>query len=151
MAKYAQGTTVSIQRSIAELTALTRKFGAKKFGYTSDEDGRSVITFATEQRVYRLEVEPSHPDEHRKTPTGRWRDIAGAERAAEEETSRRWRSLVLLMKALLVAIDDGLMDTQTALLPWTLLPDGSTISQWAGPALDDAYNGGQMAIAAGGQ
>lgn len=152
MTRYARGTTVPVQRSIAELQALASRFGAKRFGYATDDEGSSVITFATDQRAYRLEVNPSEPEEHKFTPTGQLRGAVARSTMARDETARRWRSLALLMKALLVAVDDGLMDTQTALLPWTLLPDGTTIGQWAGPALDDAYGSGSMAaITAGGR
>lgn len=138
-AKYAAGTSVPVQRSLMELQAVANKFGAKRFGYATDAD-RAVVTFEAADRLYRLEVEPSGPAEHRLTPTGKLRDRAAMDRLASEETARRWRSLVLLMKALLVAVDDGLMDTQTALLPWTVLPDGSTLAAWAGPQLEAAYS-----------
>lgn len=136
--RYAAGTSVPIQRSLAELQTLAERFGAHKFGYVTDDD-RAVVTFATSGRVYRLEINPCDPSEHATTPTGRSRDKSAARRAAAAETARRWRALVLLMKALLVAVDDGLMDAPTALLPWTVLPDGSTLGQWAGPQLEAAY------------
>lgn len=148
--KYAQGTAVPVQRSLAELQALCNRFGAKRFGYATDENGRSVVTFATGNRVYRLEVEPSTTSDHKFTPSGRIRDAATASKAADEETARRWRSLVLLMKALLVAVEDGLMTPETALLPWTVLPDGRTLEEWAVPAIESAYtDAGMPAIASG--
>jgi hypothetical protein len=86
-------------------------------------------------------MQSSAASQHRLTPTGRVRSTTQAEQAAADETARRWRSLVLVLKALLIAVEEGLMDTGTALLPWTVLPDGNTLGQRYGngtPALEAA-------------
>jgi hypothetical protein len=79
-----------------------------------------------------------------RTPTGKKREYRVAEALVEKETARRLRSLVLVVKALLAGVDDGLLSTHEALLPWTVLPSGETVAEWADPQLDDVYRHAQM-------
>lgn len=78
------------------------------------------------------------------TPTGRPRSAASVREAAEAEERRRWRSLLLVTKARLVAIDDGVQTIEQAFMADLVLPDGSTVGEWLAPQLDAVYSTATM-------
>lgn len=142
---YAKGTEVSIGRSREELERLLRNRGATGFmaGWEEGNDYH-VVAFRLAERLIRLTVPRSWLDEHKRTPTGLVRTDSAAQKAADAEERRRWRSLLLVIKARLVAVDDGVETLETAFLPWVVLPNGQTIAEWIGPQLDTAYATNEM-------
>lgn len=144
-AKYAKGTEVSIGKSREELEKTLKARGATGFMF-GWEEGREthVVAFRLAERLVRLTVPRSWYDEHKRTPTGRTRTDTAAQREADAEERRRWRSLLLVIKARLVAVDDGVETLETAFLPWVVLPSGQTIAEWIGPQLDTVYASHEM-------
>ena len=142
---YAKGTEVSIGRSREELERLLRTRGATGF-MAGWEDGNEfhVVAFKLAERLIRLTIPRSWPDEHKRTPSGLVRTDAAAQKAADAEERRRWRSLLLVIKARLVAVDDGVETLETAFLPWVVLPNGQTVAEWINPQLDVAYAANEM-------
>jgi hypothetical protein len=139
MARYAEGTDVSISRSVAELEKLVTKYGASGFGYGRDDaDGFAQVVFRIQDRVIRFRIQRPDPRaaEFRLTPSGRSRSIEGASELVMAEEKRRWRGLVLVIKALLVAVADDVLTLSDAFLPYTMLPAGTTFGEWAAPQLD---------------
>lgn len=53
--KYAEGTTVSVDRSIAELKRTCEKYGATNFGFLQG-DASTAVFFKYEGRLYRLDL-----------------------------------------------------------------------------------------------
>ncbi len=147
MTRYAEGTQVSVERSRTELERLLVAHGATGFVFGWD-DQQAVyrIMFRMADRMVRFTIpraDPDHPD-HRLTPTGRRRTATQAREQAGAEERRRWRALVLVVKARLVAVADGVQTMEQAFLADVVLPDGSTVSEWLGPQLDTAYSSAQM-------
>ena len=60
MSKYAADTSVSSERSRAEIEATLRRYGADSFGYLSSKD-RATIAFQAQGR--RVRFEQIMPDE----------------------------------------------------------------------------------------
>lgn len=140
MTQYAAGTDVSIIRSIGELDRLVTKHGATGFGYGRDHNTPNTrVVFRLADRMVRFEVTKPDAKDFLRTPTGRPRLLAEATKLADAEEKRRWRSLVLVVKALLVGVADGVISLSDAFLPYTLLPSGDTVGEWASPQLDVAY------------
>lgn len=94
--------------------------------------------------MFRLRVARAEAADYARTPTGRPRAAEAARRAGEAEKRRRWRALLLVVKARLVAVDDGVETLELAFLSWVVLPDGSTVAEWLGPQLDAVYATAQM-------
>jgi hypothetical protein len=142
MADYAAGTTVAAERSRLELEKLLRRFGADQFGY-GWQDTREVIMFRIHDRAVRMELPV--PDKasaaFRLTAAGRRRTDTATLQAYEAEIRRRWRSLVLIVRAKLTAVTDGISTVEREFLADVVLPDGSTIGEWAGPQLEQLYAG----------
>lgn len=152
MSQYASGTDVSISRSIQELERLVGKHGATGFGYGRDDnEQRTRVMFRIADRMVRFDVHTPDWHDFISTTTGRRRTQASAMEFAAAEEKRRWRALVLVIKALLVAIADGVITLSDAFLPYTLLPgDGRTFGEWAEPQLDVAYaTGGPLSVMPG--
>ena len=140
---YAQGTDVAISRSVNELDRLVSKHGATGFAYGRDR-GKARVMFRIADRMVRFEIEQPSVEDFRFTPTRQRRSDTASAKMAEDEEKRRWRSLVLIVKALLVAVADGVITLSDAFLPYTVLPSGETVGEWAGPQLDTAYATAQM-------
>ena len=64
---------------------------------------------------------------------------AAAEKAWEQASRQRWRALALVIKAKLEAVAAGITTVEDEFLSHTVLPDGSTVGQWAAPQLALAY------------
>ena len=145
VSQYAAGTDVSIIRSIGELERLVSKHGATGFGYGRDDGtARTRVVFRIADRMVRFDVSKPDLADFKRTPTGRPRALSEATRMQDQEEKRRWRALVLVVKALLVGVADGVISLSDAFLPYTMLPDGSTVGEWARPQLDTAYATAQM-------
>lgn len=123
---YAQGTTVASSKSRAEIEALIMKHGATSYA-SGFEGTKANILFKMKGRRVRFELV-----------------LTGA--TDEREDMRRWRCLFYLLKAKLMAVEDGLETFEDAFLSQTLVPGagGETVSQWIGPQLAYAYEKGTV-------
>lgn len=146
MTRYAENTTVPAERSRGDIERLLARYGADQFMYGWD-DNQAVIAFRMEGRNVRFLLPMPNRDstEFTHTPTRRnRRSPAEADKAYEQATRARWRSLALVIKAKLEAVEAGITIFQDEFLAHIVLPDGSTMSQWAGPQLDHVYDSGAM-------
>jgi hypothetical protein len=138
--RYAEGTTVSPERSQAEIGETLRKYGAQGFAY-GWEDQRAMIAFRAHDRQVRFLLDLPHIDDDafRWTPT-KQRRKADAQRAAfEAETRRRWRALALAIKAKLEAVDTGITTFEDEFLAHIVLPDGSVVSDHVHAEIERAW------------
>ncbi len=134
--KYAHGTTVSIGRTRDEIESILNRFGADQFAWGRDDTRHAtIVQFRREGRGYRFTVFAPDPEEFRFTPTNRRRDERQIQELAEKEYPRRFRSLANYIKAILDAVDSGLLEVDAALLPFAMLPSGLTVAEQAIPQL----------------
>lgn len=145
MTRYAQGTTVSTEKTRVEIEETLRRFGADAFasGY---EDRTAFIKFRARGRFVRITLTlPARDDKaFTQSPTGKPRSPGAAADAYEAECRRRWRSLALLVKAKLAAVQDGIVSFEEEWLPHVVMPSGRTVYQEAAPAVALAYDKGEM-------
>lgn len=144
--RFAQGTGVSVDRSIAQIRQLVIRFGADKFALAT---GRRSATVAFSYKGRPVKFDLALPDQEdtrfQTTPTGRPRRAADAPMRAWEMACReKWRSLHLLLKALFVAIEDGLIDFDRAFMHDIVMPDGRTVGQKLLPVVQDAITRGDV-------
>lgn len=144
MGNYASQTTVSPDRSRAEIERTLRRYGANKFQYGWDDDeARALIAFEAHERTIRFTLQmPSKDDpEFTQTPTGKERSADAAFKAWEQATRQRWRALALVIKAKLEAVESGITTFEEEFLSWTVLPNRQTVGEFYLPqvqtALDD--------------
>lgn len=146
MAKYAANTAVASEASRAEIERTLRRYGATEFAYGWKAD-RAVIGFAMADRHVRFEL--PLPDRNARrfthTPTrGTPRSAEAQEREYEQAVRQSWRALALVIKAKLEAVDAGITTVEQEFLAHIVLPDGSTVGQWAAPQLAEVYGSRQM-------
>lgn len=129
MAKFAERTTVPVNTTRAEIEKTLIRFGASKFMVMVDGDAfKATVQFFARERWIRLTLQLPDPKVERNC-------------AAEER--RRWRSLAALVKAKLVAVDDGLVEFEEEFLPHVLMSDGMTVYERTHQALALEYQSGK--------
>lgn len=148
--KYATQTAVPVERTKAEIEAVLRRYGAVSFASGWDQD-RAVIQFDCHQRRIRFVLTlPSRDDpaftHYRR---GQYGSVIARTRAAadthwEQACRSAWRSLLLVIKAMLEAVEAEIVAFETAFAPYMVLPNGSTVAEWLVPQIDSAYEHGTM-------
>jgi hypothetical protein len=144
---YAEGTAVPAEKSRAEIEKLLRKQGAVKFASGWDGD-RAMISFQLVARTVRIVLSfPPANDKrftHRPGSSYLRRTPAQAMAAHEGEVRRRWRALLLVLKAKLESVASGIATLEEEFMPWVVLPDGRTVGELMHPEIARAYETGQM-------
>ena len=135
---YAQGTEVPVGRSRDEIERILARFGATGHIWARDDEERRVtIAFKRQQRAYKFIIKLPDLQGFRYTPKMEWeRTPKQMADMCDAETRRRFRSLANYIKALMDAIDTGILTAEEALLPYQVLPSGETVYQRAQAQLD---------------
>jgi hypothetical protein len=146
MPRYASGTSVTVDRSITQIRQLVLRFGADKFAVAT---GRRTATVAFAYKGRPVKFDLSLPDQDDPvflvTETGRPRRNPKAPLEAwDRECRAKWRSLHLLLKALFVAIEEGLLDFDRAFMHDIVMPDGRTVGQKLLPVVQEAISRGDV-------
>jgi len=141
MPRYAEKTNVSISRSQEEISRTLARYGADQFVQGWDRN-RAGIGFAIHGHHYRLSVPHPGPDQFKRTETGRPRNNEQVEQLVEQESRRRWRVLLLSIKAKLELIELGISSFEQEFLAHLLLPGGITVGERILPDLDRVASAG---------
>lgn len=142
---YASGTSVPSDRTRVEIERTLQRFGATSFAYAWEDD-TAMIGFKIAGRMVRMTL--PLPDMNdpiiRMTPAGRNRTEAQVKEAWAAEERRRWRALLLVIKAKLTAVADGISTIEREFMADLILPDGQTVGNWLTPQIERAYDKGTM-------
>jgi hypothetical protein len=151
VSRYAEQTTVSSEKSRAEIEATLARYGATAFMYGWDQAG-AVIMFQTKGRRVKfvLPLPDRQAREFTHTPTrGTPRTAEQAAAAWEQASRQRWRALALVIKAKLEAVEAGITVFDDEFLAHMVTGDGRTIGEHLRPQLDQLYTGGLPALLPG--
>ncbi len=146
MSRYAASTSVSSERSRAEIEQILKRYGADQFAYGWDQSD-AMIQFRAHGRLVRfvLPLPDRNAREFTHTPvSGQRRQEPAAEKEYEQAVRQRWRALVLLVKAKLEGVASGVVTFEEEFLAHTVLPDNSTVSEFMEPQIELAYTTGRM-------
>lgn len=121
--KFAEGTKVPTSQSRIEIERLLERYGADQFLYGT-EPGLAIVGFRLEGRQIKM---------HLVMPIG-----------DEKEQRRLWRSLCLAIKSKLECVSSGIETLEDAFMPYVVMPDGTTLGQWARPQIESMYESGEM-------
>lgn len=136
MTRFAEGTRVEVASSRAEIEKLVTRFGATRFMIATDSVGHTAaVQFFAKERMIRLTLSLGQ-----KGPSGTPVPVTDA------EARRRWRSLALLLKAKLVAVDDGLVEFEQEFLPNIVMADGVTVYERTRDGLRLEYQSGKPTL-----
>lgn len=152
MTGYAAGTNVSRTATHAEVERILTRFGASKFAAGWEQDHGFVTFVYAGKRVtvartvtIRVPMPDRNHSAFRLTPsTKRPRSATAAEAAYQQAVRARWRALALVIKAMLVAVDAGIVTFEDAFLGYTVLPGGATVSQHLLPYVNQAIQDGHL-------
>lgn len=148
---YAKDTVVPVEKSRSEIEAIVTRYGASNYlsGWDTDA-GTAFVGFRANNRFIRFNlVLPKIGDKEIATAVNRsgyrvTRTTIQAEQALQQELRRRWRSLALVIKAKLEAVQSKISDFETEFLGYIQLPDGTIFAEWAKQALAGVYDTGRM-------
>lgn len=133
--RYAERTKVSPEKSRMEVETFLRKRGATALG-TMNDARVFAIQFQIKERTVRFLV---------PTPTAKsGMNQRQRELYIERETRRRWRALMLVMKAKFEAVDTGITTFDREFLAHLVAGDGRTV----GDHLEPSIQKGQLATGA---
>lgn len=125
--RFAADTSVSMDKSIAEIRTTVRRYGASDFAHM-ESDTQAAISFTMKGRriLFRLQM----PDPKSKAFTHteakhQARTPAAAEAAWEQACRSRWRALALVIKAKLEAVEIGIVVFEDEFLANTIPPGAS--------------------------
>ncbi len=147
---YAEGTTVSADKTLGEMRALLERHGATRWAHGSMPE-RDIIQFELNGRHYRFSIEHPLADALRADYIAQfdypWQGDTRARRIdwkAREaaEWRRRWRARLMWLKAQLEFAED--VPLAESMLSNLVLPDGRTFGQWAEPQVSSMYLTGGM-------
>ena len=127
MAGYAERTTVAPARTRAEIEHELEKRGASAFGYNRD-GSRNIVAFVLNGLQVRLELPMPDRGKYKDYTAGNGVHVSG-QRAYDKEVARRWRALLLVIKAKLTAIDDGISTVEREFLADMVTTSGRTVAE----------------------
>lgn len=142
---YAESTTVSTEKSRADIERTLQRYGADQFMYGWDQD-KALVGFRMAGRQIKFLLPMPDKSERRftHTQTGKTRKEAASFKEWEQACRQKWRALALVIKAKLEAVESGIAIFEDEFMANIVLPNGSTVSQFMLPQITEAYNSGQM-------
>jgi len=145
VSRYASDTGVPIDRSRSEIERILQRYGATAFMYATKPD-RAMIAFEIENRHLRmiLPLPTSREDAMRLNRWGKEITPDAMKKRIDQEARRRWRALALVIKAKLEAVASGIAVFEDEFMAYFVLPNGSTVGEWARPQLEAVYSSGKM-------
>ena len=147
MGRYAVTTSVSVDKSKAEIERILTRYGADDFFYGSKKKGNTaaIIAFSLAGKHVKFVLPLPNPDDFKSTPTGRRRrDVDGMFKAYEQACRQSWRALCLVIKAKLEAVESGITTFEQEFLAHILLPNSQTVGEHILPMVEQAYVDGKM-------
>lgn len=146
MSRFAETTSVSSEKSRAEIERTLTRYGATGFIY-GWEVGQALVMFKMSDRQIKflLPLPDRTSREFTHTPErGNRRTQAQTEAAYEQGVRQRWRALALVIKAKLEAVESGITEFDDEFMSHIVLPDGKTVGQFMKPQIVHAYDHGTM-------
>lgn len=142
---YAENTSVSTEKSRAEIERTLQRYGADQFMYGWDQE-KAVVGFRMAGRQIRFLLPMPDKQDRRFThsKTGKERSPEVAFKEWEQSCRQKWRAMSLVIKAKLEAVEAGIAIFEDEFMANIVLPDGSTVSQFMLPQIERAYEAGEM-------
>jgi hypothetical protein len=142
---FAEGTTVSVEKSRAEIEKLITRYGAQSTAFMT-APGRSVVCFEAGGRRIMFELQLPDITEKRFQRDGRGSLVGPAKRMEkwEQACRQRWRALALVIRAKLEAVESGITTFEDEFLAHIVMPDGQTVATHIKPRIAAAYEQGSM-------
>jgi hypothetical protein len=147
MARYAEGTEVSVSSSQQEIGRTLTRYQVETYSF-GQRPGFAMVEFEISDLPIRVFV-PLPEKRSGSYKAGNGRQVTFASKW-EQEVKEAWRALALLIKANLEAVARGIISADKAFMAFLVLPDnGETMGERVLPAYRDALvNGSRLALPA---
>jgi hypothetical protein len=125
---FAEGTTVPAAKTRVEIESLVKKHGATRFASGWTDDKKAAISFAVRGRLVRFTLAlPTDADTKALRRNGY--SLSADQRAKwiDGEERRRWRCLLLALKAKLEVVELGIATFEEEFLAHVVTPDNQTV------------------------
>jgi hypothetical protein len=147
--RYAEGTSVSSEKSRSEIDRLLMRYGATSFVYGFKDDAAMV---AFEMRGRRIKFLLPMPDRNAEEFTMRPINQNATVRCTPEQTRvryeqathERWRALVLCIKAKLESVESRIETFEEAFMPHIVMANGLTIGETLLPQIAKIAETGKL-------
>ena len=140
-----EDTAVAANKTKMEVRDRLVKYGVQQFGIF-EEPCRALIGFTHRGRTVKIEV--PLPDKALRATSKSGSYLApgtpAALKAHEQEERRIWRAVRAWVFAQLEAVASGIVTWEEVFLPFTLLGNGQTVSEWYGRQLKELADGGKL-------
>jgi hypothetical protein len=149
MSLYAENTTVPVHRSRAEIEGLLVKHKASQYLTAHDsERGQAVVQFKIQNRIVRFVVKLPQLADYAKRRDRRGYTLTDAKKedVRAQDERQRWRALLLVIKAKLECVENGIATFEEEFLAHIVLPNDQTVAQVILPRIADAYEGGSALL-----
>ncbi len=134
--RFAETTKVPVSQSRGEIEKLLSRHKCQQFGTAMDYlEMKARVQFTAHDRIIRFTVAMPDPKKFR-------RDVE-----REQEDRRIWRSLLLVIKAKLEAVDTGIATFEQEFLANIVMPNGRTVAELILPQIAESYGTGRMPLA----
>ena len=126
MRRYAANTEVTVEKTRNEIERLLTGYGAHSFAFAI-KPSMAMVQFELGKRLVRFVLPLKLAAEIRSVQ--KW----------EQDCRTRWRALLLSIKAKLETVRSGIATFDEEFAARVVMPNGSTFSEWALPAIEEAY------------
>lgn len=140
---YAQNTSVPAERSRSEIERLLIKYKADQVssGFTED---KAVVMFRLQGKYIRIDMPlPTRGDPNTRSYNQK-KGIYYNSDKADQEVRRRWRAMLLYVKAKLESVESNIVSFETAFMGHLVLPNKQTVSEFMSKQIESAYASGDM-------
>lgn len=124
--KYADGTSVPVEKSQMEVQRVLKKHGATKFVSSWDEQS-AVLMFVCKDRMIRFSIPLPTPENSGLSPAGYRRSQSQIQIYVDAETRRLWRATLMCIKAKLEAVESHIETFDEAFLSHIVTDDKRTV------------------------
>lgn len=133
MSLYAEKTRVPVSQTRAEIERLLEQHKARQYGTAVDYDQRIArVQFSLHGRIVRFVI--TLPDQKK----------LGQGSRLEQAERQRWRALLLVIRAKLESVENGIETFEQAFLANVVLPNDRTVAEMTAPLIASAYKDGKM-------
>lgn len=145
MARFAEGTEVSVEKSRAEIERLIIRYGATSTAFMN-APARALILFEAKGRriMFELPLPEQTNKKYDRDGRGSRRSPDQRFKAWEGDCRQKWRALALVIKAKLEAVESGITSFEDEFLAHIVMPDGQTVATHIKPRIAAAYENQSM-------
>jgi hypothetical protein len=145
MAKFAENTEVSVEKSRAEIERMIIRYGATSTAFVNGA-GRAMIMFEANARrvAFNLPLPNIEDKQFEKDGRGNIREPTKRHEVWERACRQKWRALALVIKAKLEAVASGITTFEDEFLSHIVMPDGQTVGEHVRPKIAASYASGAV-------